>query len=103
MALAHSDQNARPRRDRVVQWLTAGVTTFSLVAASLVATACAQSAGSQPNASPSEPPSPTGGVLPAPSVDPGIQRTPATPPAALPTPVIPPPGSPGGDPTVVPK
>lgn len=46
---------------------------------------------------------PRSGVLPAPSVDPSMQVKPPVPSAGLPTPVIPPPGSPGGNPLVVPK
>ena len=42
-------------------------------------------------------------VLPAPQVDQDIRKPPPVAPDSLPTPVIPPPGTPGGDPTVVPK
>ena len=79
------------------------VTMATLLSLASVLPAAAQKAQTPPGDNPSEKLDKSGGVIkPGGNLDPKMQVTPPDP-GPTSTPVIPPPGTPGGNPNVVPK
>jgi hypothetical protein len=79
------------------------VTIAALLSLAYASAAAAQTAQTPPGNNPSEKLDKSGGVIkPGGNIDPKMQVTPPDP-GPTSTPVIPPPGTPGGNPNVVPK
>jgi len=79
------------------------VTMIALLSLACASAAVAQTAQTPPSDNPSEKLDKSGGVIkPGGNIDPKMQVAPPDP-GPTSTPVIPPPGTPGGNPNVVPK